>query len=130
MKVDRILETALYASDLEAAEAFYTKVMGLEVQSRVKGRHVFFRCGAGFLLVFNPEETLSKDPTAIPSHGSKGPGHVAWAVPLSGMDAWRAWLEDHGVAIETDSPFESGRSLYFRDPAGNLLELTNAESWG
>jgi len=28
MKVNNILETALYAEDLEAAEAFYTRVQG------------------------------------------------------------------------------------------------------
>ena len=57
MKVDRVLETSLYAPDLEAAEVFYTRVLGLEVHSREVGHHVFFRCGSGMLLVFNPDKT-------------------------------------------------------------------------
>src|SRR5438105_1039171 len=52
-----ILETCVYARDLEAAERFYTTVLGLEVIARMPGRHVFFRCGRGVFLVFNPDKT-------------------------------------------------------------------------
>jgi catechol 2,3-dioxygenase-like lactoylglutathione lyase family enzyme len=57
MKVDRVLETSLHAQNLDAAELFYTRVLGLEVYSRVEDRHVFFRCGSAMLLVFNPDKT-------------------------------------------------------------------------
>jgi catechol 2,3-dioxygenase-like lactoylglutathione lyase family enzyme len=53
-----ILESALYVDDLDAAEAFYRDVMGLERIARVANRHVFFRCGDGVLLLFNPAETV------------------------------------------------------------------------
>ncbi|MGH2457249.1 MAG: VOC family protein, partial [Chloroflexota bacterium] len=47
MRAERVLETCLYVDDLTAAEAFYASVLGLELFSKVPGRHVFFRCGEG-----------------------------------------------------------------------------------
>jgi catechol 2,3-dioxygenase-like lactoylglutathione lyase family enzyme len=128
MKVNRVLETALYAQDLAAAEAFYTTVLGLEVYSRGVGRHVFFRCGASSMfLIFNPTETVRGDRP----HGSQGAGHVAWAISESELDAWREWFQAKGVAIEKEMTRPNGgRSLYFRDPAGNSLELATPAVWG
>ena len=125
MKVDRVLETALYAEDLAAAEAFYTRVLGLEVYSHLVGRHVFFRCGAGMFLVFNPNQTeKEKD-----AHGCRGRGHVAWAVSESDLDEWLRWLEDKGVTVNDFRWPQGGRSLYFSDPAGNSLEITTPQLW-
>jgi len=45
MELGRLLEAALYASDLGAAEQFYDGVLGLEVVSSMEGRGISFRCG-------------------------------------------------------------------------------------
>jgi catechol 2,3-dioxygenase-like lactoylglutathione lyase family enzyme len=128
MKVERVLETALYAEDLEAAEAFYTRVLGLEVHSRVAGRHVFFRCGSGMFLVFNPKITEKEKSTP---HGCYGRGHVAWQILPKEVEPWRQWLKTSGVAIREDISWpEGGRSIYFDDPAGNCLELASTGVWG
>ncbi|MCF3639222.1 VOC family protein, partial [Rhizobium sp. TRM95111] len=77
--IEGILETALYAEDLDAAEAFYGGVLGLVRITRQKNRHVFFRCGAGVLLIFNPRETMTPPPAEalpVPPHGADGPGHA------------------------------------------------------
>jgi catechol 2,3-dioxygenase-like lactoylglutathione lyase family enzyme len=58
--IDGVLETCLYADDLGAAERFYGDVLALPVHARAAGRHVFFRCGASMLLVFQPERTASE----------------------------------------------------------------------
>ena len=42
-EIEAIVETAIYVDDLDAAEAFYRDVLGLEVLGREAGRHVFFR---------------------------------------------------------------------------------------
>ena len=126
MKVDRILETALYAEDLDAAEEFYTRVLGLEVHSRVAGRHVFFRCGNSMFLIFNPNTTGQEDSP----HGCRGRGHAAWAVAREDLDAWQRWLEKEGVKVKEHFWPSGHRSLYFHDPADNSLELTTAELWG
>ena len=127
-----ILETALYAADLPAAEAFYTRVIGLEVVRRLAGKFVFLRCGAGMLLVFDPAAAAAPDPAnPIPRHGATGPGHVCFAVDAGDLDAWRAHLAAEGVPIEAEHRWPDGAlSLYVRDPAGNSVELGEARMWG
>lgn len=106
-----ILEAALYAADLDAAERFYGDVLGLERIVRVAARHVFYRVGAGVLLIFNPAETC-KPPgnpdLPVPPHGATGPGHVCLAVEGVALDAWRARLEAAGVEIEADFRWPNG----------------------
>ncbi|MAW86968.1 MAG: glyoxalase/bleomycin resistance/extradiol dioxygenase family protein [Phyllobacteriaceae bacterium] len=134
MQARGILETAIYAGDLEAAEAFWRDVIGLERILKVDGRHVFFRCGDGVLLVFNPDATASppSDPDMpVPPHGAHGPGHVCFRATGDEIDAWRDHLHDHGVAIEADFRWPNGaRSIYFRDPAGNSIEFAEPSIWG
>lgn len=135
MNVRGVLETCLYAADLDAAERFYASVIGLEALVHVRGRHVFFRCGTGMLLVFDPERT-SADQThvggsPVPLHGARGAGHVAFSVPRAELGAWRERLREAGVEVESEVEWpRGGRSLYVRDPAGNSVELTSPAIWG
>ena len=129
MRVREILETCVYASDLDSAERFYRGILGLDLISRAEGRHVFFRCGGRVFLVFNPERTSEPGGT-LPPHGPAGASHMAFAVPMGELSAWRAVLEQHGVAIESDVMWpQGGRSVYFRDPAGNSIELATPRIW-
>jgi catechol 2,3-dioxygenase-like lactoylglutathione lyase family enzyme len=128
-----VLESALYADDLDAAEAFYAGRLGLEVITRGPGRHVFFRCGAGVVLVFNPAATEVSDPRsplAVPTHGARGRGHLCFAAEPLGIERWRDRLGEACVPIEAEVSWPNGaRSLYFRDPAGNSLEIAEARLW-
>lgn len=134
MTPDRILETALYVDDLDAAAAFYGDLIGLETLTRVDGRHHFFRCGDGVLLLFVADQTLkpSTDPRLpVPPHGTKGPGHACFAVDGTHLDDWRQRLADAGIAIEADFRWpNTARSIYVRDPAGNSIELAEPKLWG
>ncbi|MBI1923031.1 VOC family protein [Candidatus Poribacteria bacterium] len=129
MQVKQILETCLCVDNLAQAEAFYSRVLGLVAFSRVEGRHVFFRCGNGVFLLFNPAKT--RQPAGdVPTHGTGGPGHVAFAMQESDVPAWREHLRQNGVEIETEITWPNGGySIYFRDPAGNSVELTTPETW-
>ena len=128
-EIEAIVETAIYVDDLGAAEAFYRDVLGLEVIGREAGRHVFFRVGNGVLLAFDPEATLRGD--MLPPHGARGPGHFALGVRAEALDGWRERLEAQGVAVEKEVTWpRGGRSLYFRDPSGNSLELVTPGLWG
>jgi catechol 2,3-dioxygenase-like lactoylglutathione lyase family enzyme len=134
MKAKAILESALYCKDLEAARDFYSKVLGLEIIGATKGRHVFFRCGSGVLLLFNPEKTRQPwsgaDSRAIPSHGAEGPGHLAFAATDKELAGWKRHLESWAVEIEKEVTWpQGGRSIYFRDPSGNSLEIATPELW-
>ncbi len=134
MRAAAILETVLYATDLDAAEAFYRDVLGLDVVSRLAGRQVFFRVGSQMLLVFNPAATLlpSANPAIpVPSHGAEGEGHVCFSASGQEIEAWRTALVASGVEIEADFVWPGGgRSLYFRDSAGNSVELAEPRIWG
>jgi catechol 2,3-dioxygenase-like lactoylglutathione lyase family enzyme len=135
MQIAGILETCLYAPDLAEAERFYTNVLGLKLISHEPERHVFFRCGHGVLLIFNPVRTSTDQTTVggaiIPLHGTTGPGHVAFRVEEHELDAWRERLQQSDVAIESEVAWPGGgRSIYFRDPAGNSLEFAIASIWG
>lgn len=131
----RVLETALYVEDLDAAEQFYGSVLGLERIARVDGRHVFFRCGEAVLLLFDPRATAvwtpSIDHASVPPHGATGAGHVAFAIRDADVGSWRSYLETRGIGIESEVTWpRGGRSLYVRDPAGNSVELASPLLWG
>jgi catechol 2,3-dioxygenase-like lactoylglutathione lyase family enzyme len=130
MTIQGVLETCLYVDDLARAEQFYAEVLGLEVESRQAGRHVFFHCGRQMLLLFNPLVSRESN-DHFPPHGAFGPGHVAFAVDESELPAWNARLTECGVAIEKTIEWPGGgRSVYFRDPASNSVELATPRIWG
>jgi len=134
-----ILETILYARDLTAARAFYSDVLELDVYAEVKDRHIFFKLERQMLLIFNPDAT-ERPPASgalpVPPHGTRGPGHVCFGATAKEIDQWRRRLEAANVGIEADFvwPAKSealrGRSIYFRDPAGNSVEIAEPRIWG
>ncbi|MFS2178862.1 catechol 2,3-dioxygenase-like lactoylglutathione lyase family enzyme [Rhizobium pisi] len=132
--LEGMLETALYARNLDEAETFYENVLGLEKITRAGNRHVFFLCGPGVLLIFNPEETVkppAPDALQVPPHGMTGEGHACFRVSGRNIDAIAARLTAAGVAIESEVRWPNGgRSIYFRDPAGNSLECAEPKIWG
>ncbi len=107
-----ILETCLYATDLAAAERFYSGVLGLAVHAKVPGRHVFFRCGGQMLLIFAPAETIKPPkpdaPVPMLPHGAVGPGHLCFAASAAEIDAWRERLKAAGVSIELEYVWPGG----------------------
>ncbi|MBA4325708.1 MAG: glyoxalase/bleomycin resistance/extradiol dioxygenase family protein [Rhodobacter sp.] len=133
MAPSAILETALYGSDLVAMEAFYVGLLRLDVIARVEGRHVFFRVGAGVLLVFDPAatEVPSGNPAMpVPVHGARGAGHVCFAASREEIEGWRQRFLAAGVAVEAEFDWPNGaRSLYVRDPAGNSVEFAEPRLW-
>ncbi|GMG80876.1 VOC family protein [Paralimibaculum aggregatum] len=135
MQPGGVLETAVYAEDLAAAEAFYGGLLGLEPVLREPGRHVFFRCGAGMLLVFDPGATANPPAPGsrlpVPPHGARGPGHLCFRASAAELEDWTARLAAAGVAIEADFRWPNGaRSVYVRDPAGNSVEFAEPRLWG
>ncbi|TIM33903.1 MAG: glyoxalase/bleomycin resistance/extradiol dioxygenase family protein [Mesorhizobium sp.] len=135
MTPSAILESALYVTDLDAAEKFYTEVLGLDLLGKVDGRHLFFRCGDGVLLIFNAEATkVPPAPDArlkVPPHGTVGDGHLCFAASADEIVRWRAHLERKKIAIESEFEWpQGGRSIYIRDPSGNSIEFAEPRIWG
>jgi catechol 2,3-dioxygenase-like lactoylglutathione lyase family enzyme len=135
MQPSAVLESALYVTDLGAAETFYGEVLGLQRIAKAEGRHVFFRCGSGVLLLFNAEATR-KPPAPdsrlpVPPHGTAGQGHLCFSATADEIARWNAYLQDKGIAIEADFEWPGGgRSIYFRDPSGNSIEFAEPKIWG
>jgi catechol 2,3-dioxygenase-like lactoylglutathione lyase family enzyme len=130
LRIQAVIETAIYVDDLDATEDFYRRILGLRVMGKEIGHHVFFQVAdANVLLAFLPGATLKGD--LLPSHGADGPGHFALGIEAEAFDAWQKLLQGHGIAIEkvVDWP-RGGKSFYFRDPAGNLVELVTPGIWG
>jgi catechol 2,3-dioxygenase-like lactoylglutathione lyase family enzyme len=132
--INGVVETALYVEDLVRAMDFYVGTMGL---NRIAGDGVRFEAldsgSARVLLLFKRRGTLDPVSTPggfIPPHDGEGPLHIGFAIPADAYDAWKQCLERHGVRIESEVRWErGGRSLYFRDPDGHLLELITPGIW-
>jgi catechol 2,3-dioxygenase-like lactoylglutathione lyase family enzyme len=133
MKPDSILETILYANDLEQAAWFYGEVLGLEMPREPSQLAAVFRVSPQqVLIIFDP--TVSDQPNRpVPSHGSRGPGHIALRIDPDDYDNWLRRLSQHGIAVEQEVEWaahtDPGRSIYMRDPTGNSVELITADIW-
>lgn len=129
-----VLETAVYVDDLDQAEQFYGGVLGLPKIFAQPERLLVFRSHESILLLFDPRHT-ERDQVVIngakvPLHGTHGAGHVAFRVAEKELDAWRSRLHAAGVSIESEVTWPNGaRSVYFRDPAGNSVELATPNMW-
>lgn len=132
--ISGVVETILYCDDLPRAIAFYRDVVGLEPMIGDPARFQSFRVIDGqVLLLFKRGGTLQATPVpggVIPPHDGGGPCHVGFAIAAGDYEAWRTRLGQHGCAIESEARWErGGRSLYFRDPDGHLVELITPGIW-
>jgi catechol 2,3-dioxygenase-like lactoylglutathione lyase family enzyme len=125
-----VLETALYhdTAARPAIEAFYGDTLGLP---RVAGWQdgLAFRVGPAVLLLFDREK-LAQRGGPIADHGSSGPGHVCLHAGAAHYERWRERLTTAGIEVVHDAEWGGGgRSFYFKDPAGNLLEIADRDIW-
>ncbi len=129
-KLQAISETSLYADDLDRAIDFYSRILGLRQISSMNERGVVFRVNAEqVLIIFDPAVTRADD-SVVPSHGCEGAGHAAFSIEPSALAEWRQSLIDNKVIIEREVDWpRGGRSIYFRDPAGNSIELVAGPLW-
>ena len=128
-----IIESCLYVEDIDRAAAFYEKVLNLR---RIAGDNRFLAYSVAdrdVLLLFKSGATTQPLQTpggVIPLCDGRGQNHVAFAVPAGQLPSWEEKLAKHGVAIESCVHWPAGgKSLYFRDPDQNLLELATPGLW-
>ncbi len=126
----RILETVLYAEDLSLARDFYVGVLGLEVMSFDETRSLFLRLADSVFIVFKASQTIIPD-RQVPAHGAVGICHAAFAASDQEVEDWKAKLPSAGVPIIKEIDWPNGaKSIYFCDPAGNVLEFVTPRLWG
>lgn len=107
----------LFTTDLDAQHAFYTAMLDLTVVARTPD-NVTFQAGRT-LLTFR-------------QHGDTGGfHHFAFDIPRNQVDEAETWLRQRVALLEDAAgtsrfPLSEGwnsESLYFEDPAGNILEF-------
>lgn len=125
--LEGILETALYVSDVPRSRDFYFGLFGFEpvaVGERLSAMAI--RPGQVLLLC---SKRASAGLGSI-AHDGDGQLHLAFSIRAEDFDAWERRLTERGVAIVERRTWErGGRSLFFRDPDGHLLELATPGVW-
>lgn len=127
-----VVETAVYADDLERACEFYEGTLLLDKMFGDE-RMCAYKIGRSAFLVFKRgaanQNTVMKIGN-IPAHDSTGPAHMAFAISADELEEWETLLGEHGVEIEGRVKWpKGGISVYFRDPDGNLLEFATPGLW-
>lgn len=113
--------TVIIVRDMAAMRRFYEDVLRFELQRELSPSWIEYRVGSNTLALSRPGRT--KDDAPVP------PGtaalQLAFRVPPAHVDRCAEELTRKGVAIlspPTDRAF-GHRTLFFRDPDGNLLEI-------
>jgi catechol 2,3-dioxygenase-like lactoylglutathione lyase family enzyme len=125
--IDGLLEAALYVDNVEQSVRFYQALFGFTILGSDERLCALGVAGKQVLLVCRrtASATLPKG-----SHDAEGRQHVAFAIPAAEFQTWQARLELQGVAVEQVRQWDrGGRSLYFRDPDGHLIELASPGVW-
>lgn len=128
MQLAGVLETVVYCTTENEDETrrFYRDVLGLQP---VREGSVSHRLGAGVFLLFNADDSAVQD--SPPAHGAPDARvHTCFLAAPGEYERWKEELEARGVEITQEIEWDSGpRSFYFEDPAGNVLEIAEADMW-
>lgn len=129
MHVDRIDHFVLTVADIEATCAFYEKALGMTTVVFGGGRKALAFGGHKINLHRKGREFEPK--ALLPTSGSAD-FCLTTTVPLEQVIAH---LAGHGIGIEDGPVGRTGaraplRSIYIRDPDGNLVEISNEEGAG
>jgi catechol 2,3-dioxygenase-like lactoylglutathione lyase family enzyme len=131
--VGGVLETALYVQDVGRAAEFYRNLFGFSLLFSDDRMAALGVAGRQVLLLFRKGASASPISTAggtIPPHDGQGSSHLAFAIRAEELGPWEQLLAERRIAIESVVTWpRGGRSLYFRDPDGHLVELATPGTW-
>ena len=131
--VSAVLETCLYVDDLDEASRFYEGLFGWMQMVGDERMRAYGVAHGSVLLLFKRGATAQPVTTPggiIPAHDGVPGGHIAFAIAGSDWDPWLRRLKERGVSVERIVNWpRGGRSLYFRDPEQNLVELATPGLW-
>ncbi len=128
-----MLEFGLYVKDVSRAADFYHLLFGFPVLVSKERMAALDVEGKQILLLFKhgaSSEPMNMPGGVLPPHDGEGTSHVAFAIQGSDLEPWERWLREQDVEVESKVEWEEGgRSLYFRDLDGHLLELVTPGVW-
>jgi len=131
--IEGLLETALYVDDMERSAAFFRDVMGLSAMIESERLTAFDAGRQGVLLIFRRGASVEDMPGpggVVPGHDGQGPLHMAFAIADESYDEWHRHLLAADVKIRGEMRWpRGGRSLYFEDPDGHVLEVATPGLW-
>jgi catechol 2,3-dioxygenase-like lactoylglutathione lyase family enzyme len=132
-RVTGILETCVYVEDVGTSRAFYQRLFGFKAMTdddRIAALDVAL---GQVLILFKRGGTREPVATAggvIPPHDGSGEQHLAFAIGDGDYEAWKEHLHANQVDVESEVTWpRGGRSLYFRDRDGLLIELATPGLW-
>ncbi|HEX7032284.1 MAG TPA: VOC family protein [Nitrososphaera sp.] len=132
MKINKVVETCIYSFDLDSMKNFYAGILGMPIIQEEEGKLIFLKVGKSMLLIFNPDRTRVEN-GKLPTHGATTPPssiHFAMEIEQTEYERWRELLVKNKIGIEKEVSWnDRAKSLYFRDPAGNLVELITPGEW-
>ncbi|WP_037545254.1 VOC family protein [Stappia stellulata] len=125
MRVSALDHIVLTVTDLDATVAFYSRVLGMEEVVFGGGRRAL-RFGAQKISLHEAGAEVS------PAARVPTPGAADLCFLVEALDAVIARLDLAGVPIEEGPVSRTGawsplRSVYIRDPDGNLIELSEPQ---
>jgi catechol 2,3-dioxygenase-like lactoylglutathione lyase family enzyme len=124
IRIDRLDHLVLTVADIAATCNFYSRILGMAVETFAEGRKAlkFGRQKINLHQAGHEFEPKAKHP--IP-----GSGDLCFIAETS-IGGVIAHLQASGIVIEEGPVERTGatgrlRSVYFRDPDGNLIEVSN-----
>jgi catechol 2,3-dioxygenase-like lactoylglutathione lyase family enzyme len=126
MRIDRLDHLVLTVGDLERTCVFYRDVLGIEVVEFEGGRKALH---FGRQKINLHQAGREFEPKA--RHPTPGSGDLCFIAETPLAEVVEQ-LRARGVALESHIVARTGalgpmRSVYFRDPDGNLIEVSNYE---
>ncbi len=121
MPIQRVGHVVLKMRDLDAAKRFYNGVLGMKIADEREDRNVFFRFDDYHhdIAVFKVNEDA-----AAPERNQVGLAHVALvADSFETVKAMHQRLKEHDVQGIRTADHGVTKSIYFKDPEGNELEI-------
>jgi catechol 2,3-dioxygenase-like lactoylglutathione lyase family enzyme len=113
--------TVVFVRDMTAMRSFYEDILGFPRVRELSPGWIEYRIGANTLALAKPSRTAADAPTPKGSAALQ----LAFKVSAREVDQCADELVRQGVALlspPTDQAF-GHRTLFFRDPDGNLLEV-------
>ena len=113
--------TVVLVRDMDAMRRFYEDILGFPLERELSPNWIEYRLGSNTLALAKPGR-LSGDAPIPPGSATL---QLAFKMSAAEVDQCADDLVGRGVALlepPTDQPF-GHRTLFFRDPDGNLLEV-------